>query len=162
VSDKLLSSFNFEVTLTRSSTGSEAGGSALLGNGGFQECNGLEVEMDVKEYLEGGRNDGVVRQVGRAKYTNLVLKRGTFYAEGEEVNLDLWRWLQDVVAGVRPVARFDGTVVVLDAARNAVATWTFERGLPAKIKGPDLNARTGEVAIEELHIAHEGLKLTRS
>jgi hypothetical protein len=28
-----------------------------------------------------------------------------------------------------------------------------------KIRGPELNAKTGEVAIEELHIAHEGLRL---
>jgi len=28
-----------------------------------------------------------------------------------------------------------------------------------KVSGPQLNAKTGEVAIEELHIAHEGLRL---
>jgi phage tail-like protein len=42
---------------------------------------------------------------------------------------------------------------------EVVAVWTFERGLPAKIKGPELNAKTGEIAIEELTIAHEGLRL---
>jgi hypothetical protein len=31
--------------------------------------------------------------------------------------------------------------------------------LPQKIRGPELNAKTGEVAIEELHIVHEGLRL---
>jgi hypothetical protein len=31
--------------------------------------------------------------------------------------------------------------------------------LPAKIRGPQLNAKTGEIAIEELTIAHEGLRL---
>ena len=44
-------------------------------------------------------------------------------------------------------------------SEKVAATWVFERGLPARIKGPDLNAKTGEVAIEELHIAHEGLRL---
>ena len=42
---------------------------------------------------------------------------------------------------------------------DIVASWTYERGLPAKISGPQLNAKTGEIAIEELHIAHEGLRL---
>ena len=41
-------------------------------------------------------------------------------------------------------------------------TWTFDRGLPAKIKGPDLNGKSGEIAIEELHIAHEGLHMLLS
>jgi phage tail-like protein len=56
--------------------------------------------------------------------------------------------------------RYDGVVEVLDAGQaTVVATWTFVRGLPLKVTGPQLNARTGEVAIEELHIAHEGLTL---
>ena len=51
----------------------------MLGTtGGFAECSGLELEADVKEYLEGGRNDGVVRRVGRVKLVPLVLKRGMF------------------------------------------------------------------------------------
>jgi hypothetical protein len=33
------------------------------------------------------------------------------------------------------------------------------RGLPQKLQGPSLNAKTGDVAMEELHIAHEGLRL---
>ena len=64
------------------------------------------------------------------------------------------------VAGVLPVPRFDGVIVVMDPTNTVpVATWTFARGLPAKVVGPALNAKTGDVAIEELHIAHEGLRL---
>lgn len=136
-------------------------GTALIqgvGEGAFQECSGLEVDVDVQEYLEGGRNDGVIRRVGRAKYSNIVLKRGMFVGDGNRLNVELWRWLQDVVSGTQ-VRRYDGTIEVLDADLAPVATWTFSRGLPARIKGPELNARTGEIALEELHIAHEGLAL---
>ena len=42
---------------------------------------------------------------------------------------------------------------------RVVARWIFDRGLPIKVAGPTLNAKTGEIAIEELHIAHEGLRL---
>jgi len=66
-----------------------------------------------------------------------------------------------VVSGVRPIRRYDGTIEVLGAAEAVVATWTFSRGLPAKLVGPQLNGKTGDVAIEELHIAHEGLRLGR-
>lgn len=115
--------------------------------------------MDVQELLEGGRNDGVIRRVGRAKYSPIVLKRGMFYGEQSSANRDLWNWLQDVVSGERPVARYDGSIEVMSEGDKVAATWVFDRGLPAKIRGPELNARTGEVAIEELHIAHEGLRL---
>ncbi len=131
-----------------------------LGDGGFQECSGLEVQMDVAELIEGGRNDGVVRRVGHGKYTNIVLKRGMLHPPNGTVNNELWGWLQRILSGARPVERYDGVIEVLTPAGDAVsATWTFDRGLPVKIAGPQLNARTGEVAIEELTIAHEGLRL---
>jgi len=47
----------------------------------------------------------------------------------------------------------------MSADKTVRATWMFDRGLPAKIRGPELNAKTGEIAIEELTIAHEGLRL---
>ena len=163
--------FHFRVKLLRSPLGeagrlpargaTEVPTGEQLGEGGFQECSGLEVQMDVQEYLEGGRNDGTVRRVGRAKYQEVVLKRGMFYIAGRLANDELWSWLQGVVSGVRPVARYDGIVEVLDgtAAETVTARWVWERGLPARVAGPQLNARTGEVAIEELHVAHEGLRL---
>ena len=73
-----------------------------------------------------------------------------------------WPWIQGVVAGELPVPRYDGTIQVMSVGETAVATWQFDRGLPAKIRGPELNAKTGEIAIEELHIAHEGLRLVAS
>ncbi|NOY63099.1 MAG: phage tail protein [Gammaproteobacteria bacterium] len=169
----LLPAFRFEIKLRRSTdivSGSNlsvapnasASGEAL-GNGGFQECSGLEVEMDVQEYLEGGRNDGVIRRVGRAKYTNIVLKRGMFYGGDGQVLRELWGWLQGIVSGQLPVARYDGVIEVKNRSGDrVVATWIFERGLPAKIRGPELNGKSGEIAIEELHIAHEGLRMVAS
>jgi phage tail-like protein len=46
-----------------------------------------------------------------------------------------------------------------DAAGDPVVTWGLERAMPVKFKAADLNARGTEIGIEELHLAHEGLKL---
>jgi phage tail-like protein len=173
VPEFLLRSYAFRVTLVKSAfveSGAPPGeppqpppapDGRLLVDGAFQECTGLEVEMDVQEYLEGGRNDGVIKRVGRAKYPNVVLKRGLLHTDEARVRPELWAWIQSVVSGARPVPRYDGVVEVLDgtAGQRVVAKWSFDRGLPAKVTGPQLNAKTGEVAIEELHIAHEGLRL---
>jgi phage tail-like protein len=153
--ESLLRSFRFQIKLHNPSDGS------ALGDGAFQECSGLEIELDVKEYLEGGNNDAVIRQAGRAKYQNIVLKRGMLYGSGG-VNRSLWEWLQGIASGRRPVARYDGVIDVMSVGDEVVATWVFDRGLPVRLRGPELNARTGEVAIEELHIAHEGLRLVES
>lgn len=172
--DRFLRAFRFRLSLRRSpeeaagaqATGQtrvadgSAGGTELT-DGAFQEVSGLEVELDINEYAEGGRNDGVVRRVGRARYVPLVLKRGMFHSPGGQLNRDIWTWLQSIAAGTRPLPRYDGVVEVYGATQDeVVATWQFERGVPARVRGPELNARTGEIAIEELHIAHEGLRLT--
>jgi phage tail-like protein len=161
VTDLFARTFRFQVTLSPSPPvkGAAPADAGPLGNGAFQECTGLDFEMDVGEYLEGGRNNGVIQRAGRAKVARITLRRGMLHPAGGTVKTELWRWFQDVVDGVRPIARYDGTIEVLDERKNAVATWKFDRGLPAKLVGPQLNARTGEVAIEELQIAHEGLRM---
>jgi phage tail-like protein len=153
----LLQTFKFWVFLTRVDPGPE---NATIGEGAFSECSGLQLEADVKEYLEGGRNDGVIRRVGRVKLVPLVLKRGMFSADQTQVaNSAIWDWLNAMVTGAE-VRRYHGQVELMHPNRDqALASWTFDRGLPMKVVGPTLNAKTGDIAVEELHIAHEGLRL---
>ena len=156
--EELVQAFRFEVLLTRSGPGSQPD---TLGNGAFAECSGLELEADVKEYQEGGFNDGLVRRVGRVKLQPLVLKRGMIVSgEGQYADITFWDWLTRMVSGTLPVWRCDGDIWVGQPTNDRkVAHWSFTRGLPLKVTGPALNAKTGEIAIEELHIAHEGLWL---
>ena len=175
MADELLTAFRFEVQLrwsARGVLGSAApqqqglasGGSTgeSLCDGGFQEVRGLEIEMDVSDIVEGGRNNAVYRRLGRGKFPPLVLKRGLLIGSNGQVDRRFWAWMQDALDGVLPLRRVDGTVRVKSADDTLRATWTFERGLPVKLRGPELNAKTGEVAIEELSIAHEGLRLAAS
>jgi phage tail-like protein len=155
MTDVLLTTFRFELEFTRVS----GDGPESLGDGGFQEISGLEVEMEVKDLAVGGRNAGMVRRVGRAKYVPLVCRRGMFGPAAGDAEAELWQWLQDTVAGVRPVRRYDGSVTVQDQQGRPMAVWLFTRALPVKLIGPRLNAKTGEIAVEELHLAHEGLLL---
>ena len=60
------------------------------------------------------------------------------------------------MSGVRPVRRYDGTVTVQDQQGRPMAVWRFTRAVPVKLVGPQLNARTGEIAIEELHLGPRG------
>ncbi len=158
----LVQTFRFLVRLTLSgSSSTPPAPTAQLSDGAFAECTGLDLEADVREYLEGGRNDGVVRRVGRVKLVPLVLKRGMFTTgEPGYANTALWDWLTGMVSGTLPVPRYDGVVEVYDTrGQTVVARWTFDRGLPSKVTGPNLNAKTGEIAVEELHIVHEGLRM---
>jgi len=155
---ELIQTFRFTVDLTI--TAPIPGWPAALGSGAFSECSGLTLEADVKEYLEGGFNFGVVRRVGRVKLQPIVLKRGMFVKGDGSTDSTLWDWLSSTVYGLVPIPRYNGRITVRDPSDHRVtATWCFDHGLPLKVSGPALNAKTGEVAVEELHIAHEGLRL---
>ena len=145
--------FNFLITLVDSSSAltTVLGALGLSAQGGFSECSGLEMALDVEEYKEGGNNGTVLRFPTRMKWTNLRLKWGVAQSD------DLWLWHYGFALG--QVQRRDGLITLQDEQHNPVKTWAFTRGLPVKWTGPSLNATQGQVAIGELEIAHEGLTL---
>jgi phage tail-like protein len=122
-----------------------------IGRAAFSEVTGLESETAVIEYRFGGELNTVRKLPGLTKYANIVLRRGITKDD------ELWNWRKAVVDG--SVERRDGSITLLDDARNEVVRWNFRNGWPCKWEGPDLNAESNEVAIETLEIAHEGLEL---
>jgi phage tail-like protein len=150
-----LPAYNFLITLLdTSSTFSTLKSAAGLVLGGFAECSGLESTLETFDYLEGGVNDRVHRFPTRLSYSNIVLKRGVGLSE------DLWLWHQEFVEGKGK--RRDGLIILQSDLRVPVKIWTFSRGLPVKWSGPSFNARTSDIAIETLEIAHEKLELSLS
>lgn len=119
--------------------------------GGFAECGGLTTETDIVEYRNGNEDITVRKLPGKAKYTQITLKRG--YTDSHE----LWEWRKLVITG--KTQRKSGTIQLLDEARKPALKWNFREGWPSKWEGPALNAKNNEVAIETLEIAHEGLVL---
>jgi phage tail-like protein len=116
---------------------------------GFSECSGLSSETDPIEYRNGSEDITVRKLPGLVKYSNITLKRG--FTQGKE----LWTWRKQVLDG--KTQRRSGTVTLLDEARKPAIRWNFREAWPRKLDGPTFNAKTNEVAIETLEIAHEGL-----
>ena len=50
--------------------------------------------------------------------------------------------------------------VLLDERGKTVRVWRFIQGLPVRWAGPALDAGQSRVAIEEIEIAHQGLRQT--
>lgn len=118
---------------------------------GFSEVSGLSTETDVIEYREGNEPATVRKLAGLTRYSNITLKRGVTNDKS------LWQWRKAVIDG--KVQRRSGSVVLLDESRQPVLVWNFREGWPCKWEGPSLNAKTSDVAIETIEIAHEGLEL---
>lgn len=116
---------------------------------GFSEASGLDSETDVISYRTGDHENTVTKLPGLKKYPNIVLKRG--FTKDDK----LWKWRKQVMDG--KTQRVSGAITLQGEDRTPVLRWTFTQGWPAKLSGPQLNARNNEVAIETLEIAHEGL-----
>jgi phage tail-like protein len=117
--------------------------------GAFREITGLQVEREILEYAEGGRNDFVYKLPGRLKHPNLVLKRGVT-DQGE-----LMEWFQK--SQTTPVLH-DVTVTLVDPALKPTRGWAFKQAYPVKWIGPNLNAGSDSPATEQLELAHFGFK----
>jgi phage tail-like protein len=117
--------------------------------GGFTECSGLEMTLEIEDYSEGGRNGNTLKFPTRTKWTNLTLKKGVGAGQ------DLWSWHYDFVEGHGK--RRDGVISLLNELHLPSHIWYFRRGLPLKYSGPSLQAERSTVAIESIEIAHEGL-----
>lgn len=146
--------FNFTISLVETAS---AGAlvQATVGlppQGGFSECSGLEVTISPESYPEGGNNGTLLKFTNRAAWSNIRLKHGIVTAA------DLWRWHLDYIEGNGK--RRDGVIVLQDEVGNSVRTWRFRRGLPVRWAGGPFNALQAQVAIEEIEIAHEGLRQT--
>lgn len=133
--------------------GASAGGDeTAIADASFSEVSGLEANIEVKAHPEGGLQEGQRQLLGRTTHGNLILKRGL----GR--NFELYRWFDSVSRGVRPVPRKDAMIELLDNdGSDVVARWHVTRAVPVKMKVSDLNGKSGEIAIEEIHLAHEGL-----
>jgi phage tail-like protein len=117
---------------------------------GFSEVSGLQAEIEVQEYREGGVNGYVHKRAGPVKYaSNLTLKKGI------TDSTELWSWYRDVMNG--RIQRKQVDVVLMNSAGEERRRWKLHNAYPVKWTGPDMKAATSEVAVETLELAHEGL-----
>jgi phage tail-like protein len=118
--------------------------------GRFSECTGIAIEVETKEYMEGGANDYVHKLPTRVKYPNVVLKRGVTHEEA------LLKWFLDSRSAPQ---RRDMTISLLGPGLGLVRSWVFMNAYPVKWTGPNLNASSNAVASESLEVVHNGLQV---
>ena len=134
--------FNFSVEITLDSS--------PLVNASFSECDGLELNQDVKTIREGGNNNTQIRLSGPTTYGTLTLKRGL------TASFDVWDWFKRTQDD--PSLTADATVALLaQDSTTEQARFVLTGCRPLKLKAPALNAKDGMVAVEELQVAYETL-----
>ncbi len=118
----------------------------------FREVSGLSMEMEEETYNEGGENRFVRKFPVRARYPDLVLKRGLL------TNSAVSKWcaaaIQDL--DIQPVTVW---VTVLNDEHEPLQTYTFANAWPKKWAISDLNAESSEIIVESLELAYQYFKV---
>jgi phage tail-like protein len=117
----------------------------------FSEIIFPESVSEVIEHREGTQINAQ-KQSGFTTYTPLVLKWGL------SASMDLYNWRKFIEQGKINTMRKNLSVILIDEEGQDAARWDFTNAWPSKYKGPDLNAKTNEVAIETLEIVFETMQ----
>lgn len=141
--DNPYGAFNYLVSL---GTGDESSVVA-----GFSDVSGLGTEISYSEYRNGNEKANTVRKIANTfKNDDVTLKRGLIGST------DLFAWVKSVREGDHDPRTV--VITLLDEARQPVVSFRLLKAQPKKWVGPTLAAKGGgEVAMEELHLVHEGI-----
>lgn len=135
--EKLMTSVAFTVDI---------GGLSL---GTFTACDGLNVEVTVEAYEEGGNNHFIHQLPGRIKYTNVKLTR---VASSETKKIyDYFKNLQD-----KGVERTHASIKAMSAKGEEIYEWKLKDVFPVKWNGPQFSTDSAKAATETLELAHHG------
>lgn len=120
----------------------------------FQEVSGLSVEVETETLREGGENRFEYKLPKRAKYPNLILKRGLLKGSA------FLNWFKSAMNTYFIVAVYDFkpadiTITLLDEADEPVAVWNVVQAYPLKWSMSDLKSSENAVVVESIELAYQ-------
>jgi phage tail-like protein len=122
----------------------------------FSECAGLEVKIKNKKINPGGTINEQRVLIEDTEYTDVILKRGL------TDDLAFWEWVTQVWQPGGQSKRRNINVLVFNQAGETMQCWTLLAAIPVGWKSPPLKADSSTLAIEELTLAYECLKISKS
>jgi phage tail-like protein len=119
----------------------------------WTEVTGLNAELATEELIEGGENRFVHKLPQRAKFGNLVLKRGFFAL----MPSPLMKWANDAINNfdIKPC---QVNVMLLNDLHMPTQTWSFKNAYPVKLTMGDFKATDNSVLIESIELAYQFFK----
>jgi phage tail-like protein len=117
----------------------------------FQSVSGLTVDIETEEIKEGGENRFKHKLPVRAKYPNLILKRGLV------TNSKLVEWCQKASQGFefKPT---DLVVKLLNQENEPLLSWNVVNAYPVKWAVGEFNAEENRIVIETIELTYSYFK----
>jgi phage tail-like protein len=117
----------------------------------FSECSGVNIEVEKEVFLEGGVNDQQRISLGQTKYSDITLKRGMTNDSAFS------EWMSELYE--KKTKRRNVNILTYNQAGKIMKSWCLIGAIPVGWKLPNLEAGGNSVAVEELTLAFEGLKV---
>lgn len=121
----------------------------------FTEVSGLSNEMGTEEVAEGGENRFTQKYPTRAKYPELVLKRGLL------VKSEVMSWIERCILDYE-IKPMNVDVKLLNEEHQPLMTWHLVKAYPTKWSVSDLNASNNALVIETLQLTYQYFTVDRS
>ena len=118
----------------------------------FQEVNGFNAELLTEDVREGGENRYSQNLPTRAKYSDLVLKRGLL------INSDIVKWCKDAIENldIRPITII---VTLLNEKNEPLQTYNIVNAWPKKWSVSDFNAQESKIVVETMELSYQYFKV---
>ncbi|NLF04530.1 MAG: phage tail protein [Actinomycetales bacterium] len=129
--------------------------------GTFREVKGLELDIAVEEYVEGGQNAYVHQLPGVMRWPNLVFVRGLVQSDA------LFEWVrkssgEGFAGSGNKLTRATGAVTVVSHQGERLRSWSVQGVFAVRWSGPQLAADSYDPLVETLEVAHNGFRSTTS
>ncbi len=121
----------------------------------FTEVSGLSVEMGTEEVAEGGENRFLQKYPTRAKYPDLVLKRGLL------LNSEVVKWIRKCIEDLAIEPR-NIDIKLLNEEHQPLLTWHVVNAYPVKWAVSDLSATNNTVVIESIQLFYQYFRIDKS
>lgn len=115
---------------------------------GCKTISGLEKEVEVVEYREGGYKM-THKLPGIPKTGVLTIEKAAFQ------NMGLYAMIKDTIE--QDDFRFSCTIIEQDRLGQAKRQWILEECFVSKITAPELDAESSEVSIEQIEVQYEDM-----
>jgi len=113
----------------------------------FQEVTGLDVEMEMESYTEGGQNRFIWQLPKRVRYSDITLKRGMF------IDSSVVQWCKNAFENFV----FEPTTVtisLLNEKHDTIQAWSVMNALPKKWSIGGFNAQDNSIVVESITLSY--------
>ena len=114
----------------------------------FQEVSGLDAEIEMESFAEGGQNRFTWQAPKRTRYSDITLKRGMFIGSG----IVLWcrNALENFVFEPANI-----TIALLNEKHLPLQAWYVVNAIPKKWSISSFNAQENSVVVESITLSYQ-------